>query len=122
MVIVPWLTEGMFPSSRAAEEGRLDEERRLFYVAVTRAKDRLFLFAPQTRRMTDGGMFPVEPSLFVKEIPSNLLVVRRITDCPGGYGGGGGYGGYGGRWPGGGYGGRGGYGRPKTVTSTTWRR
>ena len=122
VVIVPWLTEGMFPSSRAAEEGRLDEERRLFYVAVTRAKDRLFLFAPQTRRMTDGGMFPVEPSLFVKEIPSNLLVVRRITDCPGGYGGGGGYGGYGGRWPGGGYGGRGGYGRPKTVTRTTWRR
>ena len=77
VVLVPWLAEGMFPSARAAEEGRMDEERRLFYVAVTRAKDRLFLFAPQMRKMADGGIYPVNPSMFVKEIPSELLVATR---------------------------------------------
>ena len=79
VVIVPWLAEGMFPSAKAAEEGRMDEERRLFYVAVTRAKDCLFLFTPQVRKMSDGGMFPVNPSVFVKEIPPDLLVTLRST-------------------------------------------
>ena len=77
VVIVPWLAEGMFPSARAAEEGRMDEERRLFYVAVTRAKDRLFLFAPQMRKMADGGIYPVNPSMFINEIPAELLVATR---------------------------------------------
>ena len=57
----------------------MDEERRLFYVAVTRAKDRLFLFAPQMRKMADGGIYPVNPSMFVKEIPTELLVVTRTS-------------------------------------------
>ena len=146
VVMVPWLSEGLFPSAKAAEEGRLDEERRLFYVVVTRAKDQLFMFSPQMRKLSDGGMFPVDPSPFVKEIPSELLQVRRIMAFPdaysnqayrpsygGGYGSGGygrsggGYGGYGsggyGR-SGGGYGGgsgRGG-GKQTTITRTTWRR
>ena len=79
VVIVPWLAEGMFPSGKATEEGRMDEERRLFYVAVTREKDCLFLFAPQVRKMSDGGMFPVNPSVFVKEIPSDLLHTLRSS-------------------------------------------
>ena len=100
VVFVPWLAEGMFPSGKAVEEGRIDEERRLFYVAVTRAKDSLCLLVPQTRRMADGGMFPVNPSMFVKEIPEGLVVERHT------YGGRQPYGGYGGRQPyGGGYGG-----------------
>ena len=89
VVFVPWLSEGMFPSGKASEEGRADEERRLFYVVVTRAKDRLFLFSPAMRKMADGGMFPVDPSVFVKEIPEDLLTVRRVSfmsDSYGGYG------------------------------------
>ena len=120
VVIVPWLSEGMFPSAKASEEGRMDEERRLFYVVVTRAKDQLYLFTPQTRKMTDGGMFPVEPSVFVREIPSELVVTKRVMDFPDAYGGG--FGAYGFR---GGYGGGyGGYRKSvkKAVLTTSWRR
>ena len=123
VVVLPWLTDGMFPSAKALEEGRMDEERRLFYVAVTRAKDSLHLFVPQTRRMADGGMFPVEPSVFVREIPTHLVVAKRVMDfgeassygsgSRGGYGSRGGSGGFGG--------GFGGYRKP-TYSHTTWRR
>lgn len=85
VVFVPWLAEGMFPSGKAAEEGRADEERRLFYVAVTRAKDRLHLYTPQMRKMSDGGMYPVEASVFVKEIPPALMDVRRAAYVPEAY-------------------------------------
>ena len=125
VVIVPWLSEGMFPSAKAAEEGRTDEERRLFYVVVTRAKDQLFLFSPQMRRMADGGIFPVEPSVFVKEIPPELVNIKKTYDFRQSYGGygspyGGSRGGYGSS-----YGSGGGYGRKpvtKSVLSTSWRR
>ncbi len=124
VVMIPWCSAGMFPSAKAAdEEGRMDEERRLFYVAVTRAKDRLHLFSPQIRKTPDGGIFPVEPSIFMKEIPTELLNVRRVQsgygDPRGGYGGG-----YCGSQRFGGYGGGyGGYGKPKQpVYKTTWRR
>ena len=137
VVFVPWCSEGMFPSPKASEEGRLSEERRLFYVVVTRAKDRLWLGSPMVRKMPDGGMFPVEPSVFVKEIPQNLVVMKRVAsyNYEGGYGGGygssgrGGYGGYGSSGRGGygssgrgGYGG--GYGRSGSSSNwkTTWRR
>ena len=140
VVFVPWVSEGLFPSGKATEEGRLDEERRLFYVVVTRAKDRLFLFSPGMRKMSDGGMFPVEPSVFIRDVPTELLNVKRVmsysSEPPayggygrGGYGGGYSRGGYGGGYGRGGYGGGyGGYGRgggsksgPRTVVTTTWR-
>ncbi len=118
VVLVPWLSEGMFPSAKASEEGRLDEERRLFYVVVTRAKDQLFLFVPQMRKMTDGGMFPVDPSLFVKEIPPELVINRQIISYPTDSFGGGysnrSYGGYGYR--------KSSAGKPQMITRTTWRR
>ena len=120
VVLVPWLSAGMFPSAKADEEGRADEERRLFYVVVTRAKDHLYLFSPSVRKMSDGGMFPVDPSVFVKEIPPELVVTKRVMgDWSGGaYGAYGAHGSYG---TGGGYGG---YRKPvtKTVLSTSWRR
>lgn len=72
VVILPWLVETIFPSARSVEDGNIDEERRLFYVAVTRAKDRLYLCVPRSKKTADGGMFPVEPSLFVREIPPGL--------------------------------------------------
>lgn len=105
VVMIPWLSEGMFPSAKAAEENRADEERRLFYVAVTRAKDELHMFSPSMRKMADGGAFPVEASVFLREIPRDLVDIRRVMDNPV-YGGG-----YAGSYPSrGGYGsGRGGY-------------
>ena len=133
VVIVPWLCESMFPSGKAVEENRMDEERRLFYVVVTRAKDKLYMFVPQMRKMADGGIFPVDPSQFVKEIPPQLYRGIRVQSAPPAYGGGG-YGsrggsyggGYGGSSYGGGYGSRGGYGggssKPKTILKTTWRK
>lgn len=77
VVFVPWLSEGLFPSAKAAEENRADEERRLFYVVVTRAKDFLHLYSPTIRKTSDGGMFPVEESVFLKEIPPQLVEKRR---------------------------------------------
>ena len=79
VVIVPWLSAGLFPSAKAEEESRADEERRLFYVVVTRAKDELYLFSPTIRRTADGGMFPVDESVFLKEIPRDLVEYRRLS-------------------------------------------
>ena len=71
-VFVLWATEGMFPSSRAMnEDGSDEEERRLFYVAVTRAKNELVLCSPQMRRTRDGGMNFLAPSRFICEIPTD---------------------------------------------------
>ena len=51
IVFVIWMTDGMFPSSRSLEnEDAIEEERRLFYVAVTRAKDELYASTPATAK------------------------------------------------------------------------
>jgi len=77
-VIVLWLVEGMFPSSRSLEEGKDDEEeRRLFYVAVTRAKDDLCLCVPYIREMKGGGIMFCRPSRFISEIPQDLAIIKR---------------------------------------------
>ena len=98
VVLVPWLSEGLFPSAKATEEGRMDEERRLFYVVVTRAKDFLYMFSPQLRKAADGGMFPVDVSPFVKEIPPQLAHIRRVASAPQAYQAARPYGGYGGAY------------------------
>jgi DNA helicase-2/ATP-dependent DNA helicase PcrA len=57
VVFVLWMAEGIFPSGRSMNDeasGGLSEERRLFYVATTRAKDRLFLCTPKLRRGGTG--------------------------------------------------------------------
>lgn len=73
IVFVIWLADGMFPSSRAINEGGEGEERRLFYVATTRARDQLYLCSPQLRRSRDGGAMFCLPSRFIKEVPCELL-------------------------------------------------
>jgi DNA helicase-2/ATP-dependent DNA helicase PcrA len=78
-VIVLWVTDDMFPSSRTlAESGDGEaEERRLFYVAVTRAKDELCFCVPEVRRKRDGGVIYCRPSRFLDEIPRGLLAETR---------------------------------------------
>lgn len=75
VVLIPWVTEGYFPSSRALEDQASDaEERRLFYVAVTRARCRLFLFEPQWRYFPNSGeQEPCAPSRFTQEVPDTLF-------------------------------------------------
>ncbi|MDD5678240.1 MAG: ATP-dependent helicase [Kiritimatiellae bacterium] len=79
VVFVLWAADGMFPSSRAmTESGDDEEERRLFYVAVTRAKDELLLCAPAVRRAPDGGAQFFSPSRFITEIPPDCLRQEQV--------------------------------------------
>jgi DNA helicase II / ATP-dependent DNA helicase PcrA len=73
-VFVIWLTDGMFPSSRSLDtRAALEEERRLFYVAITRARDELYLTYPQLRLSGGYGDVFQQPSRFLQEIPSELV-------------------------------------------------
>jgi DNA helicase-2/ATP-dependent DNA helicase PcrA len=73
-VFVIWLTDGMFPSSRSLNtRDALEEERRLFYVAITRARDELYLTYPQMRLSGGYGDVFQRPSRFLQEIPNELL-------------------------------------------------
>ena len=73
VVFVIMLCDGLFPSSRSIDspEGE-EEERRLFYVAVTRAKDELYLSHPLMRFMQGGGDAMQQPSRFLADIPVEL--------------------------------------------------
>lgn len=73
LVFITGLCEGRFPSPRALEErAALEEERRLFYVGVTRAMDHLCLTYPQARHGHPAG-YPLAPSRFIAEIPARLI-------------------------------------------------
>jgi DNA helicase-2/ATP-dependent DNA helicase PcrA len=74
VVFVIWMSEGMFPSKRSLESAEaLEEERRLFYVAVTRARDELYLTHPQLRLNAGYGEMLQNPSRFLNEIPKAAL-------------------------------------------------
>ena len=69
------LCDGLFPSIRSIEsvEG-VEEERRLFYVTITRARDELYLSYPLIRATQGyGGDAMQQPSRFLKEIPPELI-------------------------------------------------
>jgi DNA helicase II / ATP-dependent DNA helicase PcrA len=73
-VFVIWLTDGMFPSSRSLDSrDALEEERRLFYVSITRARDELYLTFPHMRLSGGYGDVFQRPSRFLKEIPNKLV-------------------------------------------------
>ncbi len=69
VVFVLWLAEGRFPSSRAED---IEEERRLFYVACTRAKDELVLCHPYVARDRYRVDVILEPSRFLAELPADV--------------------------------------------------
>lgn len=74
VVFIPWLTAGRFPVGSA--ENRMEdeeEERRIFHVAVTRAKNELFLIAPKTVPDNEGRPEQVAPSRFLFEIPPEMV-------------------------------------------------
>ena len=66
--------DGLFPTKRSIEDGDVDEERRLFYVAATRAMDYLVISYPRVSVM--GGNFEMrEPSRFLQGIDPSLYTV-----------------------------------------------
>jgi DNA helicase-2/ATP-dependent DNA helicase PcrA len=74
VVFVIWMSDGMFPSARCLESNDdLEEERRLFYVAVTRARDELYLTYPLLRLNAGYGEMLQRPSRFLADIPKDLL-------------------------------------------------
>jgi DNA helicase-2/ATP-dependent DNA helicase PcrA len=76
-VFVIWLAEGRFPSFRMDDE---EEERRLFYVAVTRARDRLFLVRPEIARDRYRVDTILDPSRFLSELPSEVRELVAIAE------------------------------------------
>ncbi len=73
VVFVVGLQDGLFPHDRSiADPDELEEERRLFYVAMTRSMERLHLSWDDTR-MVGGFPYPQTPSRFLREIPDRLV-------------------------------------------------
>jgi DNA helicase-2/ATP-dependent DNA helicase PcrA len=82
-VFVTGLEEGLFPHEQSAhEDDGLEEERRLMYVAITRARQRLYLCHAQTRMLHGQTRYNVA-SRFIDEIPSEL--VQRLTPAMGAF-------------------------------------
>jgi len=72
-VFVISLSEGQFPHAKSLEnEEELEEERRLFYVASTRAKEELILIHPMTRYDYSAGTVINRPSVFITELGSRV--------------------------------------------------
>ena len=73
LVFLVGLEEGLFPHKMSAEEpGRLEEERRLCYVGITRAETQLVITYAEQRRLYGDTLYG-EPSRFLKEIPDSLI-------------------------------------------------
>ncbi|MBJ7492988.1 MAG: UvrD-helicase domain-containing protein, partial [Synechococcales cyanobacterium SupBloom_Metag_052] len=74
VVYLVGLEQGLFPSYRSLEDpAALEEERRLCYVGITRAKERLFLSHASERRLWGGMREPAVPSVFLAELPEELV-------------------------------------------------
>jgi DNA helicase II / ATP-dependent DNA helicase PcrA len=74
VVFIIWLTEGRFPSSQSMmNPEEMEEERRLLYVAITRAKERLFLTYPESLSNRGGGWQKNDLCHFIADIPEDLL-------------------------------------------------
>jgi DNA helicase-2/ATP-dependent DNA helicase PcrA len=78
VVFVIGLADGMFPGRRSIEAGDVEEERRLFYVAVTRARDELYLCFPKVNTRGGPGGMMNSPSRFLQELSQDLYEPLRI--------------------------------------------
>jgi DNA helicase-2/ATP-dependent DNA helicase PcrA len=81
VVFLIWLVDGQFPNSRildADDEAAFEEERRLFYVALTRAKDELYLSYPMLNPKSYTGEILCRPSRFLDDFPKELVEVWNV--------------------------------------------
>lgn len=77
-VFLTGVEEGLFPSKQSEEEiGRLEEERRLCYVGITRAREQLFITYAENRRIYGRETYNT-PSRFIREIPAQLMQEIRM--------------------------------------------
>ena len=80
IIYIAGCDEGIFPSARTMNiNSELEEERRLMYVGITRAKEKLYLTTAKRRQMW-GEYKYYSPSRFIDEIPSNLLDVEESAE------------------------------------------
>ena len=81
VVFIIGLSEGQFPHPKAIEEdAQMEEERRLFYVAVTRAKDQIYLMHSLTRYSYSYGTIISRPSVFLEELPQGFVEKWEIEE------------------------------------------
>jgi DNA helicase-2/ATP-dependent DNA helicase PcrA len=78
VVFLIGLADGQFPGRRSIESGDVEEERRLFYVAVTRARNELYLTYPKVATRGGPGGMLLTPSRFLVELPTTLYEPLRI--------------------------------------------
>ncbi|MCL2845607.1 MAG: ATP-dependent helicase [Chitinivibrionia bacterium] len=72
VVFIPILEDGLVPSKKSLDEGKIEEERRLFYVSMTRAKERLFLSFSRFKQVRNRAV-EIKPCRFLDEIPVECL-------------------------------------------------
>jgi DNA helicase-2/ATP-dependent DNA helicase PcrA len=81
IVFIPWLADGRFPTDLAINtQEELEEERRVFHVAVTRAKDELYLVVPQLYRNRSRSLVVMKPSRFLSEIDQHLTEEMELEE------------------------------------------
>ncbi len=79
LVFIAGMEENLFPHQMSLEEpGRLEEERRLAYVGITRAMKKLVVTYAENRRLHGGDMYNT-PSRFIREIPGELIEEVRLS-------------------------------------------
>ena len=81
VVFVIWLADGQFPNGRiieAEDDAMMEEERRLFYVAITRAKDELYMSYPLINPKSYSGDIIQRPSRFLDDFPRELVEEWRV--------------------------------------------
>jgi DNA helicase II / ATP-dependent DNA helicase PcrA len=81
IVFLIWLADGQFPNSRVIDSDdheALEEERRLFYVALTRAKDQLYMLYPMINPKSYSGDIMQRPSRFLGDFPAEMVEEWRV--------------------------------------------
>ncbi|WP_035985732.1 DNA helicase PcrA [Leptolyngbya sp. KIOST-1] len=83
VVFLVGLEQGLFPNHRSLEDpAAIEEERRLCYVGITRAQERLFISHARERRLYGNDRQPASPSLFLAELPTDLISGNSALSLP----------------------------------------
>jgi len=81
IVFIPWLADGRFPTDMALNTNEeQEEERRVFHVAVTRAKDEVYLVVPMVYRSRSRSLVMMKPSRFLTEIQQDLTEQMELEE------------------------------------------